>query len=263
MKQGFCRSAVVATGMALCLGGCATVEQPDPLEKLNRKTFAFNETVDQYLIAPPARVYRDVVPSVARQGIDNFFNNLRDVWSAFNLILQGRFADSANDVMRFGTNSVFGIVGFVDWASELGLAPHYEDFGQTLGVWGFDAGAYLVLPVLGPSSARDAVGLPVDLLASPDQIVESVRLRNALTGLRVINTRAGLLDATGLLDDIALDKYSFVRDAYLQRRRSLVEDGKRRDAAAAEEDYVPDEPAAAASAPAASPARAPAPQVRP
>lgn len=262
MKSGVCRSAILAVALALGLGGCATVEQPDPLEKLNRKTFAFNETVDQYLIAPPARVYREVVPSVARQGIDNFFNNLRDVWSAFNLILQGRFGDSANDVMRFGTNTVFGLVGFVDWASALGLAPHYEDFGQTLGVWGFDAGAYLVLPVLGPSSARDAVGLPVDLLASPDQVVESVRLRNALTGLRVINTRAGLLDATGLLDDIALDKYSFVRDAYLQRRRSLVEDGRRRDAGAVEEDYVPDEPAAPASAPAES-ASAPVPQARP
>ncbi|ABM96051.1 MULTISPECIES: VacJ family lipoprotein [Methylibium] len=262
MKSGVCRSAILAVALALGLVGCATVEQPDPLEKLNRKTFAFNETVDQYLIAPPARVYREVVPSVARQGIDNFFNNLRDVWSAFNLILQGRFGDSANDVMRFGTNTVFGLVGFVDWASALGLAPHYEDFGQTLGVWGFDAGAYLVLPVLGPSSARDAVGLPVDLLASPDQVVESVRLRNALTGLRVINTRAGLLDATGLLDDIALDKYSFVRDAYLQRRRSLVEDGRRRDAGAVEEDYVPDEPATPASAP-AEPASAPVPQARP
>ncbi|WP_442975368.1 MlaA family lipoprotein, partial [Salmonella enterica] len=103
----------------------------------------------------------------------------------------------------------------------------YEDFGQTLGVWGFDAGAYLVLPLLGPSSTRDAVGLPVDLLASPDQLPESPSARNALTVLRVINTRAGLLDATGLLNDIALDKYSFVRDAYLQRRRSLVQDGRR------------------------------------
>lgn len=246
----------MALGLAAALAGCATVEQPDPLEKLNRKVYAFNETVDQYVIAPPARVYRDVVPSVLRHGVDNFFNNLRDVWSAVNLVLQGRPGDSAHDVVRFGTNTVFGIGGFVDWASELGLAPHYEDFGQTLGVWGFDAGAYLVLPILGPSSMRDAVGLPVDLLASPDQIASTVRLRNLLTGLRVVNTRAGLLDATTLLDDIALDKYSFVRDAYLQRRRSLVENGKRR-TDAAEEDYVPDEPAPAASAP-PLPASAPA-----
>ncbi|WP_428420113.1 MlaA family lipoprotein [Methylibium sp.] len=259
MKCPFGRSAFAALWLSASLAGCATVEQPDPLEKLNRKVFAFNETVDEYVIAPPARAYRKVVPSMVRLGVDNFFNNLRDVWSAVNLVLQGRLDASASDVMRFGTNTVLGLGGFVDWASELGLEPHYEDFGQTLGVWGFNAGAYLVLPILGPSSVRDAIGLPADILASPDQIADTVRLRNSLTGLRIINTRAGLLDATGLLDDIALDKYSFVRDAYLQRRRSLVEDGKRH-GAAAEEDYIPPEPAAAASAavPAASEPLAPA-----
>lgn len=249
------RRAIAGTCLAVLLTACATPQQPDPLETVNRKVFAFNETVDEYVIEPPARAYREVVPSTVRHGVDNFFNNLRDAWSAVNLVLQGRLADSANDIMRFGTNTVFGLGGFIDWASPMGLEPHYEDFGQTLGVWGFDAGAYLVLPLLGPSSTRDAVGLPVDLLASPDQLPDSPSVRNALTGLRIINTRAGLLDATGLLNDIALDKYSFVRDAYLQRRRSLVQDGRRD---TDDDEFRPLDPAEAASAPTPA-ASAPAP----
>jgi len=210
---------------AALLAGCATVERPDPLEKVNRQVFAFNETADQYAIAPVARVYRDIMPRLARIGIDNFFNNLKDGWSSINLLLQGRPGDSANDLMRFTTNTVLGIGGVLDWATEFGLEPHYEDFGQTLGVWGLPSGAYLVLPILGPSSLRDAAALPLDLQASPDQVSQSVALRNSLTGLRIVNTRARLLGATNLLDDIAFDKYSFVRDAYLQRRRSQVFDG--------------------------------------
>lgn len=210
---------------AALLAGCATAERPDPLEPLNRKIYGFNETVDEYLIVPPARVYRDVVPGTVRLGIDNFFNNLKDAWSAVNLLLQGRPADSAGDTMRFSINTVLGVGGFVDWASEFGLEPHYEDFGQTLGVWGFEPGAYLVWPILGPSTVRDSIGLPVDLMASPDQLASSIATSNTLTVVRVINTRAGLLGATNLLDDIALDKYTFVRDAYLQRRRNLVYDG--------------------------------------
>lgn len=215
-------AALLAAGL---LAGCATPQKPDPLEKMNRKVYGFNETVDQYLIVPPARVYRDVVPGTVRLGIDNFFNNLKDAWSAVNLLLQGRPADSAADTMRFAVNTVLGIGGFVDWASELGLQPHYEDFGQTLGVWGLEPGAYIVWPILGPSTARDSVGLPVDIMASPDQLASSIAAANTLTIVRVINARAGLLGATNLLDDIALDKYVFVRDAYLQRRRNLVHDG--------------------------------------
>ncbi|MBA3623822.1 MAG: VacJ family lipoprotein [Methylibium sp.] len=207
------------------LAGCATQQNPDPLEKLNRKVYGFNDTVDKYVIVPPARVYRDVVPGTVRLGVDNFFNNLKDAWSAVNLLLQGRPADSANDTMRFAVNTVLGIGGFVDWGSELGLDPHYEDFGQTLGVWGFEPGAYIVWPILGPSTVRDSIGLPIDIKASPDQLASPLAASATLTVVRVINTRAGLLGATNLLDDIALDKYTFVRDAFLQRRRSLVYDG--------------------------------------
>jgi phospholipid-binding lipoprotein MlaA len=241
------RVAAAAVLAVSLLSACATVERPDPLEKMNRQVFAFNETVDEYAIAPVARVYRDIVPRLARIGIDNFFNNLKDGWSAINLLLQGRPGDSANDLMRFTTNTVLGIGGVLDWATEFGLEPHYEDFGQTLGVWGLPSGAYLVLPVLGPSSLRDAAALPLDFQASPDQVTPSVAARNSLAGLRILNTRARLLGATNLLDDIALDKYSFVRDAYLQRRRSQVFDGNPPEEA--RERYDLPAPGSAASAP--------------
>ena len=250
------RVALAALGLAL-LAGCATPQRPDPLEPVNRGVFAFNETVDRYVIAPPARVYRDVVPSTIRLGVSNFFNNLRDAWSAVNLLLQGRPADATQDVMRFSINTVFGLGGVLDWASEMGLDPHYEDFGQTLGRWGAGPGAYLVLPILGPSTVRDTAALPLDLNATtPEQLVESVRLRNGLIVLRVVNTRADLLGATGVLDDVALDKYSFVRDAYLQRRRSLVHDGELPEDEAGDGDVPPPltpAPAAPATAPASSP----------
>lgn len=210
---------------AALLAGCATTENPDPLQSMNRKVFAFNETVDEYVIKPPATVYRDVVPSVVRTGVDNFFGNLRDVYSAFNLMLQGRVGDGVGSLMRFSTNTVFGFGGLMDWATELRMERHNEDFGQTLGVWGFGPGAYIVWPILGPSSVRDSFGLPLEVAASPEQWAGSVAVRNSGMVLRVVNQRAKLLGATDLVDDVALDKYSFVRDAYLQRRRSLVYDG--------------------------------------
>lgn len=246
-RSGTAAIALLLAG-ALSLAGCATPQRPDPLEKLNRQVFAFNEGVDKYVIVPPATVYRDVVPQTIRLGISNFFNNLRDAWSAVNLVLQGRFGDSSSDFIRFGTNTVLGLGGFFDWASEFGLDPHYEDFGQTLGRWGVPAGAYIVWPILGSSTVRDSIGLPIDIKASPDQIAQSVRVRNTLTAVRVVNARANLLGATGLLDDIALDKYTFIRDAYLQRRRSLIYDGAPPDGDQERYD-LPEPGSAAASAP--------------
>lgn len=208
----------------LLLGGCATTQQPDPLEKVNRVTYAFNDTVDTYVLAPTARTYRDVVPGTIRQGVTNFFNHLRDAWSVPNQLLQGKPDLAASDFMRFGVNTVFGL-GVLDWASEMGLEAHHEDFGQTLGTWGIGPGAYLVLPLLGPSNLRDTAALPLDAQATPEVLIDHVPTRNSATGLRIVNTRADLLKASGMLDGIALDKYLFVRDAYLQRRRSLVHDG--------------------------------------
>lgn len=239
-------SALLLT--AALAGGCATVERPDPLESMNRKVYAFNESVDKYVLAPPARAYRDNVPSTVRLGVSNFFNNLRDAWSAVNQLLQGKPTGAAHDLMRFMTNTVFGFGGVLDWASEMGLDPHYEDFGQTLGVWGVGPGAYIVWPVLGSSTVRDSAGLPVDILASPETFVNSTAGANGLRVLRVVNTRADLLGASGLLDDIAIDKYAFVRDAYLQRRLSQIYDGNPPEAESERYD-LPEAPPAGASAP--------------
>lgn len=215
-------------GLTLSLGlltGCATAQRPDPLEPINRKVFAFNEVVDAAVMKPVAETYRAVLPTPAQLAVSNFFGNVKDVWSAVNLFLQGRFADGLSDVMRFGTNSVFGFAGIMDVATELGFERHGEDFGQTLGRWGVPSGAYLVWPFLGPSTVRDSIGLPIDQKASPETLVNVQVARNTLTGIRLISVRAGLLSATGLIDDIAIDKYAFVRNAYLQRRRSLIYDG--------------------------------------
>ncbi|MFM2342531.1 MAG: hypothetical protein RLZZ592_2184 [Pseudomonadota bacterium] len=243
------RAALCALTAAALLTGCATAQRPDPLEPLNRKVFAFNEAVDEVVLKPAAQAYRAVLPSPAQLAVSNFFGNLKDAWSAVNLLLQGRIADSLNDVMRVGTNTVFGFMGVMDIATELGFERHGEDFGQTLGRWGVSPGAYIVWPVLGPSTVRDSVGLPVDLLASPSSLVSSPALSNSMTALNLVSTRAGALSATNLLDDIALDKYAFVRTAYLQRRRSLVYDGNPPD----EDDDAALPPPAAADAPAAAP----------
>lgn len=253
------RAALCALTAAALLAGCATAQRPDPLEPLNRKVFAFNEAVDAAVLKPTAEVYRAVLPTPAQIAVSNFFGNLKDAWSAVNLLLQGRVADSLSDVMRVGTNTVFGFMGVMDIATELGFERHGEDFGQTLGRWGVPPGAYIVWPLLGPSTVRDSVGLPVDMLATPESLVNVSVTRNSMTALRLVSTRAGLLSTTGLLDDIALDKYAFVRTAYLQRRRSLVYDGNppammpTTSAAPSPAAPVPETPAAPASAAVAEP----------
>lgn len=240
-------TAALLAGAAL-LGGCATTERPDPLETVNRKMFDFNESMDKAVLKPAAKVYKTVVPPPGQVALSNFFGNVKDAWSAVNLMLQGRFADGFSDVMRFGTNTVFGFLGFMDVATELGLERHGEDFGQTLGRWGVPPGAYIVWPLLGSSTVRDSIGLPVDRWAAPESVVTGLLPYATLSSLHLISTRADLLSATNLLDDIALDKYSFMRNAYLQRRRSLIYDGN-----PPEEDDVsdpPPPPAKAAAAPA-------------
>lgn len=250
--------------LLLALGGCATIKDArggpgarlDPWENWNRKVFAFNEGLDEKVLRPVATGYAKIVPQFARRSVDNFFANAADAWSAVNNVLQGKPEPALQDVVRVTTNTVFGFFGLLDIASEFGLEHHYEDFGQTLGRWGFGAGAYLVWPVLGPSSVRDSLALPADRwFASPAEFIKDGRWQAGITTLQLVNTRANLLGATKLLDDIALDKYSFIRDAYLQRRRSLVFDG---DAPELPEPAdAPTAPAAAASAAsAASPAPA-------
>ncbi len=249
--------------LLLALGGCATIKDArggpgarlDPWENWNRKVFAFNEGLDNKVLKPVATGYAKIVPQFARRSVDNFFANAADAWSAVNNVLQGKPEPAFQDVVRVTTNTVFGFFGLLDVASEFGLEHHYEDFGQTLGRWGFGAGAYVVWPVLGPSSVRDSLALPADRwFASPSALIKDGRWQSGITVLQIVNTRANLLGATKLLDDIALDKYSFIRDAYLQRRRSLVFDGD-----APELPEPPDAPESAASAAAPAPAPAPAP----
>jgi phospholipid-binding lipoprotein MlaA len=264
--------AVLVVGVALA--GCQTIRESrggpgqrlDPWEKWNRKVFNFNEDLDRRVLKPVATVYSDVVPQPVRRGVSNFFSNFADAWSAINNMLQGKFEHGFEDATRVGANTLFGLFGILDVASEMGLDHHYEDFGQTLGRYGVGAGAYLVLPVLGPSTVRDAAALPVNRLATPPAFFDGTGTQVGLTVLQIVNTRSSLLGATRVIDDISLDKYTFVRDAYLQRRRSLTFDGEPPEtpqapeeaasaaAGAAAGNLAPPAAATAASAPPAPPA---------
>jgi phospholipid-binding lipoprotein MlaA len=196
----------------------------DPWESWNRKVFAFNEKLDEAVLKPVATAYSEIVPSPIRTGIDNFFGNIGDAWSAVNLLLQGRFKAGIEQGMRFAVNSTFGLAGVLDVATEAGLEKNSQDFGKTLGKWGMGTGAYIVWPVFGPSSVRDSLALPVDWQASPAVVFDDGRKKVAITALNLINTRANFLRAGEMLEGIALDKYTFYRDAYLQRRGSFDDD---------------------------------------
>ena len=209
-------------------------ERIDPWEGFNRAMFAVNEVLDQDLFTPLAQAYVGLVPELVRKGVSNVFNNAYDLWSAANHLMQGKLEDSTVMTMRFLTNSVFGVAGMLDIGTAVGMERKPEDFGQTLGVWGFPAGNYLVLPFFGPSSVRDAIGLPLDIMASPAYAIDQGGFRPVTTVVQILDTRARLLPATQLLDQVALDKYTFVREAYLTRRRYLVFDGEVPDSADAE-----------------------------
>lgn len=217
-----------ASLVVLLSSGCATVSHPtpaDPLESFNRGVYRFNDGVDRFFLKPVAQGYQAVLPSPVREAISNFFSNLNDVYSIGNNLLQGKPGAAAEDLMRVSINTVLGLGGLIDFATPGGLPKHGEDFGQTLGVWGVKSGPYVVLPLLGPSSLRDAFGTAVEMQADLVGHVNNVAARNSATGVRIVNARAKLLDATDLLEQAALDKYSFTRDAYLQRRQYLVYDG--------------------------------------
>ena len=212
--------------MALALiQGCATApggNPSDPFEPLNRSVFSFNDGLDRAVIKPVATAYRDVLPSPIRAGVTNFFGNLQDAWSVVNNALQGKGEYAGDSLGRVMINTVFGLGGVLDMAGEAKIPKHTEDFGQTLGVWGVPAGPYLVLPVLGPSTVRDTSALLVDFQGDPVASATSVSTRNSLQATRAVNIRANFLGAGNLLDEAALDKYTFAREVHLQRRRSLV-----------------------------------------
>lgn len=210
---------------AAFLAGCAvspSALQRDPWEPYNREVADFNEGLDAAVLKPVATAYQRVTPALVRKGVSNVFANVSDVWSLANNVLQLKPRESAETLLRVGVNTTFGLGGLLDVASELGLQRHREDFGQTLGYWGVPTGPYVVLPVLGPSTVRDSLALPLDWQVDPIGNLSHVPLRNSLTALRAIDTRTDLLRVGNLLDDAALDKYSFTRDAYLQRRGGLA-----------------------------------------
>lgn len=211
--------------MVLALTACATSNNPkDPLESFNRAIFTFNDTLDQAAVKPAATFYQSVLPSFVQTGVSNFFGNLGDVWTAVNNLMQGKLEDGMSDIMRVALNSTLGFGGLLDIGSEAGMVKHREDFGQTLGKWGVAPGPYVVLPVFGPSTLRDTVAFPLDFKADPWAYKDPVNVRNMGTALRLVDRRAAILDASNLVEEAALDKYSFIRDAYLQRRASQIRD---------------------------------------
>jgi phospholipid-binding lipoprotein MlaA len=218
---------LVLTAAVLLGTGCATTASnpQDPLEGYNRAMFSFNEGLDKAVIKPAAQVYEAVLPSPVRTGVGNVFGNLGDPWIGINNLLQGKVADALSDMMRFVFNSTFGIAGLFDIASEMGFAKHDEDFGQTLGRWGVGDGAYIVLPFFGSRTLRDAAMLPVDLSVDAVSSVGHIPTRNTMIGVRLMNTRANLLGVDKTLDEGTLDKYTYVRDFYLEQRRYKVFDG--------------------------------------
>jgi len=198
----------------------------DPWEGVNRGVYKFNETFDEWLARPVARTYVKVLHQEIRTRIGNFFGNLADPFIGVNNFLQGKFEDGVNDWARFAFNSTFGLLGIHDVASEWGYEKHNEDFGQTFGRWGAGPGPYLILPLLGSSTLRDGVGTGIDMYLDPMGEIRPINLRNSLIVVRATNVRADLLEASRILEEAALDKYVFQRDAYLQRRRSLIYDGR-------------------------------------
>jgi phospholipid-binding lipoprotein MlaA len=219
--------------IASALVGCASIPagvQPsphDPWESFNRSVFEFNEGLDAYVLKPVVAGYRFVLPEFVREGIYNFFSNYSDIYTALFNLLQGKPAYAFNDFMRVVVNTTFGLGGLIDMATPAGLEKHKEDWGQTLGVWGVPAGPYVVLPFFGPSNVRDTFGTAADLESDYlFRLLPDVALRNSLTGLRVVNARNTYYEAGDLLDGAAIDKYSFMRDAYIQRREYQINEGR-------------------------------------
>lgn len=219
------RAIALALAVSATLGGCATSSNPvDPFEKFNRQMFKFNDAVDQAALKPAATAYKRVLPSFVQTGVSNFFGNLADVWSGVNNLMQGKGQDGMSDLMRFSINSTLGLGGLLDIGSEAGLHKHNEDFGQTLGAWGVNSGPYLMLPLLGPSTVRDTLALPLDISADPWAYKDPVGWRNVGIALRAVDQRAAVLDASNLMEEAALDRYEFIRDGFLQRRQSRITD---------------------------------------
>lgn len=213
----------------LLLSGCATTsdysDPKDPLETVNRVVYKFNDGVDSVLLKPIAKGYKAVMPAIIDQGISNFFNNLGDVSNIINNTLQFKLGQASSDLGRLTINSTIGLLGFLDVATEMNIPKHHEDFGQTLGAWGLQSGPYLVLPLIGPSTARDSLGVVVGWYTDPVPYITNIPLRNSLQATRLIDGRADLLGVTNIMDKTGLDPYDLIKEGYLQRRINLIYDG--------------------------------------
>ena len=225
-RQTGLRAAALALAL-LAAAGCSTVatDPRDPFEGFNRAMYAFNDGLDEVALKPVSRAYKAVAPEPLRGMVRNFFANIDDVFNGANNLLQGKFLDGWTDWFRVVVNTTFGVLGINDVASDMGLEKHNEDFGQTFAVWGVGDGPYLVLPFFGPYTLRDSAGLVLDWESDPVVRARPIALRNSLIATRFVSKRTDFLDASRMLDEAALDRYVFLRDAYLQRRRSLIYDG--------------------------------------
>lgn len=220
--------AWVAASLLLLLQGCATVQSPDardPWEPMNRSIYQFNDAIDTVALKPAAQLYVKVLPSMVRTGVSNFMGNLGDVWSMANSAMQLKGQATVETFMRININTFMGLGGILDVATELGIEKRREDFGQTLGYWGVQPGPYVVLPLFGPSTLRDALAFPVDMQGNVTNSLSDQATRNALLVTRLVDMRAGLLKTVDVIKASSLDPYSFVRDGYLQKRRNDIYDG--------------------------------------
>ena len=211
------------------LAGCASGPQAhpsDPLEPFNRNMTQFNDVVDRALLKPAATVYQQIAPAPVRTGASNFFGNVSDVWSFINTTLQFKFEYALDNLVRVSVNTFFGLGGVLDVASEMNIERHKEDFGQTLGRWGVPTGPYLVLPIFGPSTVRDTLAFGVETRADVVRNLGHIPTRNSLLAFRTLEARANLLRLSSVVEEAALDKYSFTRDVFLQRRRNAIYDGE-------------------------------------
>lgn len=217
-----------AIAAAALVAGCATgpSAKDDPLEPMNRTLYEVHDAVDTAVVRPIAQAYVDVVPQPVRQSVSNVFNNIQDLFSGINGILQGKLDKAGDDFGRVVLNTGFGLGGIFDLASMMGIERGNEDFGQTFGVWGIPQGPYLFVPLFGPTTFRDGAGVALRFVWGPAQYLSDEALRWSLYGLTYIDLRADALSAGGIVETAALDRYTFIRNAYLQRRRYLVYDGK-------------------------------------
>ncbi len=226
MNPTLARSLVLA--VALLQGACATTggRADDPFESWNRAMYAVNEPIDKHVMKPVAQAWVDYAPSFFRMAVTNYVNNIDDLFSAVNGLLQGKLDKAGNDLGRVMINTGFGLLGMIDIASDAGIPRGEEDFGQTFGYWGIPQGPYLFVPLFGPSTFRDGTGTLLRIVWSPTTEIPNVVVRNVIYGLGAVDLRAQALGATSLIEQASLDPYTFVRRAYLQRREYMVYDGK-------------------------------------